>query len=136
MRKINFKKAVAQKFKESDQKLEDLTSINVSKVIKKGVHAKVLTKTKKLLPTHVSNAMANYVKPRLNNSVCKVMRNNQSILFTTPSTSTDDLLEVDLKLKLLNGIYLNMSNTTHPTHQKLYDTLYESITLDQEALDA
>nr|GEV40971.1 Gag-Pol polyprotein [Tanacetum cinerariifolium] len=33
-------------------------------------------------------------------------------------------------------IYLNKSNATHPTHHKLYDTLYESITLDQEALDA
>ncbi|GJY55017.1 hypothetical protein Tco_0446681 [Tanacetum coccineum] len=53
MRKINFKKAVAQKFKEYDQKLEALTSINVSEVIEKVVQEKVLTKMKKLLPTHV-----------------------------------------------------------------------------------
>nr|GFA38853.1 hypothetical protein [Tanacetum cinerariifolium] len=33
--KINFKKAMVQNFKEYDQKLEALTSINVSKAIKK-----------------------------------------------------------------------------------------------------
>ncbi|GKD61609.1 hypothetical protein Tco_1299118 [Tanacetum coccineum] len=43
MRKINFKKAVAQKFNEYDQKLEAFTSINVSSVIDKAIHAKVLT---------------------------------------------------------------------------------------------
>nr|GEU74766.1 hypothetical protein [Tanacetum cinerariifolium] len=95
MMKINFKKAVAQKFKEY-QKLEALTSINVFEVIQKVVHAKVLTEMKKLLPTYVPKAVPDYVKPRLNNS----------------------------------------SNKTHSTHQKLYDTLYDSIILDQEALDA
>ncbi|GJZ02281.1 hypothetical protein Tco_0520242 [Tanacetum coccineum] len=43
MRKINFKKAVTQKFREYDQKLEALTNFNVSKAFKKAVHAKVLT---------------------------------------------------------------------------------------------
>ncbi|GJT95791.1 hypothetical protein Tco_1091309 [Tanacetum coccineum] len=43
---------------------------------------------------------------------------------------------MDLKLNLLNRIHLNKSNDTHITHQKLYDTLYESIILDQDALDA
>ncbi|GKF38618.1 hypothetical protein Tco_0118679, partial [Tanacetum coccineum] len=57
-------------------------------------------------------------------------------LFTQSSTSTDDLLEMDLKLKLLNQIHLNKSNDTHTTHQQLYDSLYESIILDQDALDA
>ncbi|GJZ54325.1 hypothetical protein Tco_0609210 [Tanacetum coccineum] len=38
MRKINFKKAVAQKFKEYDQKLETLTSINVSEIDKNEDH--------------------------------------------------------------------------------------------------
>nr|GEV29476.1 hypothetical protein [Tanacetum cinerariifolium] len=33
-------------------------------------------------------------------------------------------------------IHSNKSNETHTTHQQLYDTLYESITLDQDALDA
>ncbi|GKB10562.1 hypothetical protein Tco_0844485 [Tanacetum coccineum] len=56
-----------------NHELEALTSINVSEVIDKAVHAKVLTEMKKLLPTHVLNSIANYVKPRLNNSVCKVM---------------------------------------------------------------
>ncbi|GJX81408.1 hypothetical protein Tco_0330889 [Tanacetum coccineum] len=43
---------------------------------------------------------------------------------------------MDLKLKLLNRIHLNKSNDTHTTHQQLYVTLYESIILDQDALDA
>nr|GFC21862.1 hypothetical protein [Tanacetum cinerariifolium] len=65
MRKINFTQAVAQKFKEYDQKLEALTSINISEVIEKAVHAKVLAKMKKLLPTHVPKVLANYVKPHI-----------------------------------------------------------------------
>nr|GEY95971.1 putative mitochondrial protein [Tanacetum cinerariifolium] len=81
------------------QKLEALTSINVSKANDKTVHATILTEMKKLIPTHVSKVLANYVKPRLNNSGLE-------------------------------------SNTTHPTNQKLYDTLYESIILDQKVLDA
>nr|GEW13369.1 putative reverse transcriptase domain-containing protein [Tanacetum cinerariifolium] len=76
MRKSNFKWVVAQKFKEYDHKLEALTSINVFEAIDKAVHAKVLTEIKKLLPTHVLKVSANYIKPRLNNSVLEVMRNN------------------------------------------------------------
>ncbi|GJX59472.1 hypothetical protein Tco_0290862 [Tanacetum coccineum] len=102
MRKTNFKKASAQKFKEYDQKLEAITNINVSKVIEKDVHAKVMTEIKKLLPTYVLKVVANYVKTH------KAAEQNS----------------------------LNKSNETHPIHQTLYDTLYDSITLDQQALDA
>ncbi|GKC14225.1 hypothetical protein Tco_1011007 [Tanacetum coccineum] len=135
IRKFNFKKAVTQKFKEYDQKLEALTNFNVSKAFEKVVQAKVLTEIKKLLPTHIPNAIANYVKPRLNTFVLEVMKTNQINLFTQSSTSTDDLSEIDLKLKLWNRIHLNKSNDTHITHQQLYDTHYESIILDQDALD-
>ncbi|GJR06950.1 hypothetical protein Tco_0529934 [Tanacetum coccineum] len=103
---------------------------------KKTVQAKVLTKMKKLLPTHIPKAVANYVMPRLNTYVHEVMKNNQINLFTQSSTSTDDLLEMDLKLKLLNQIHESKPNMTHATNQKLYDTLYESICLDHDALNA
>ncbi|GKB10464.1 hypothetical protein Tco_0844387 [Tanacetum coccineum] len=136
MRKINFKKAVAQKFREYDQKLEALTNFNVSEAFEKAVQAKVLTEIKKLLHTHIPKVVANYVRTRLNTSVLEVIKNNQINLFTQSSTSTDDLSKMDLKLKLLNRIHLNKSNETHTTHQQLYDTLYESISLDQQALDA
>nr|GEX70300.1 hypothetical protein [Tanacetum cinerariifolium] len=68
MRKINFKKAVAHKFKEYDQKLEALTNFNDSKAFEKAVQAKVLIEIKKLLPTHIPNAIVNYVRPHLNTS--------------------------------------------------------------------
>ncbi|GKA55460.1 hypothetical protein Tco_0754409 [Tanacetum coccineum] len=100
MRKINFKKAVAQKFKEYAQKLETLTSVNISEVIEKDVQAKVLTEMKKLLTTHALKVVANYVKPRLNTSMREVMRNNQVNLITNPSSSADDLSKIDLKIKL------------------------------------
>ncbi|GKG33993.1 hypothetical protein Tco_0434152 [Tanacetum coccineum] len=61
------------------------------------------------------------------------MQNNHISLFTMPSTSVDDLSYMDLKLKLLNRTY---ENKTHLTNQKLYYTLYDSILLVQEALDA
>ncbi|GJT25275.1 hypothetical protein Tco_0895212 [Tanacetum coccineum] len=99
-------------------KLEALTSINVSKVIEKAVQAKVLTEIKKLLPTHVSKAVANQIS-----------------LFTKPSTNTDDLSEMELKLKLLSKMQLNKSYETLDTHLQLYNNLYESVSIDQEALD-
>nr|GEZ91310.1 hypothetical protein [Tanacetum cinerariifolium] len=121
----------------SSQSKEARTPINVSEAIKKAIQAKVLIEMKKHLPTYVPNAIAKYVKPRLNNSVCKVMQNNQISLFTIrPPTKVDDLSEMDLKLKLLNRMHQNKSYETQNMHQKLYGTLYESITLDQEALDA
>ncbi|GJZ38583.1 hypothetical protein Tco_0585146 [Tanacetum coccineum] len=43
MRKINFKKAVTQKFREYDQKLEALINFTISEAFEKDVQAKVLT---------------------------------------------------------------------------------------------
>ncbi|GJS88355.1 hypothetical protein Tco_0770991 [Tanacetum coccineum] len=98
---------VEQKFKEYDQKLEALTSINVPKAIEEAIQAKVITEMKKQLPTYVPISIAKFVKPQM-----------------------------EWKLKMLNRMYQNKSNETYDTNQKLYNTLYESITLDQEALDA
>ncbi|GKD81774.1 hypothetical protein Tco_1348613 [Tanacetum coccineum] len=136
IRKINFKKVVVQKFREYDQKLEALTNFNVSEAFEKVVQARVLTEIKKLLPTHIPKVIANYVRHRLNSFVLEVMKTNQMKLFTQSSTSTDDLSDMDLKIKLLNRIHSNKSNETHTTHRQLYNTLYESITLDQDALVA
>ncbi|GJU43284.1 hypothetical protein Tco_1200550 [Tanacetum coccineum] len=47
MRKFNFKKTVAQKFKEYDYKLKALTNFNLSEALEKSVQAKVLTEIKK-----------------------------------------------------------------------------------------
>nr|GEU78260.1 hypothetical protein [Tanacetum cinerariifolium] len=47
MRKFNFKKTVAHKSKEYDQKLEALTNFNISEAFEKVVQAKVLTEIKK-----------------------------------------------------------------------------------------
>ncbi|GJW64037.1 hypothetical protein Tco_0115921 [Tanacetum coccineum] len=88
----NFKKAVELKFKEYDQKLEDISSTNVPKAIEESIQAKVLTKMKKQLPKHVPQAGAKFVKPCLNNSVLEVMKNNQINPFSTTSpTTTDDI---------------------------------------------
>ncbi|GJX61469.1 hypothetical protein Tco_0294369 [Tanacetum coccineum] len=91
MREINFKKAVAHKFSEYDHKLEALTNFNVSETFEKAVQARVLTEIKKLIPTHIPKALANYVKPHLNTFLLEVMKNNHISLFTKPSTNTDDL---------------------------------------------
>ncbi|GJV81198.1 hypothetical protein Tco_1517068 [Tanacetum coccineum] len=124
------------KFREYDQKLEALTNFNESEVFEKAVQARILTEIKKLLPIYILKAVANYDRPRLNTSVLDVMKNNQISLFTKPSTSIDDLSDIDLKLKLLHRIYESKLNTTHPTNQKHYDTLYESACLDHDALNA
>ncbi|GKE46635.1 hypothetical protein Tco_1477893, partial [Tanacetum coccineum] len=87
------------------EKLEALSTINAFEAIKESVQAKVLPKMKKQLPIHVPKVVANFVKPRLNNIVLEVMKNNQINLFTTPSpTTTNDLSEFELKIKLYNRI--------------------------------
>ncbi|GJY16959.1 hypothetical protein Tco_0387381, partial [Tanacetum coccineum] len=99
-RKSNFKHVVEKKFKEYDQTLEALKSINVHEAIEEAIQAKIN-------------------------------------LVTTPSpTTADDLLEMDLKLKLLNKMCKKKSFESHDTHHKLYDLLYEFVCLDQESLDA
>nr|GFA14428.1 hypothetical protein [Tanacetum cinerariifolium] len=90
IRKFNLKKVVTQKFKEYDQKLKALTNFNVFEAFEKVIQEKVLTE--KLLPTHILNAIANYVKPHLNISVLEVIKTNQINLFTQSSTSINDLL--------------------------------------------
>ncbi|GJT88419.1 hypothetical protein Tco_1070136 [Tanacetum coccineum] len=101
---------IAQKFRDYDQKLEALINFNIFEAFEKAVQARVLTEIKKLLPTHIPKAVANYVRPRLNTSVLEVMQNNQISLFTMPSTSVDDLSYMDLKkhsmLKKLNHPFL------------------------------
>ncbi|GJS05156.1 hypothetical protein Tco_0321664 [Tanacetum coccineum] len=65
------------------------------------------------------------------------MKNNQINLFTTPSpTTTDDLSEMELKIKLYNKMYQNQSIDTHDIHQQLHNILFKSISLDQECLNA
>ncbi|GJU12789.1 hypothetical protein Tco_1135185 [Tanacetum coccineum] len=81
----NSLQAKAKKLMQKAKK--NMRNINFKKA---AVQAKVLTRIKTLLPTHIPNAIANYVKPRLNTFVL----------------------------------------------EQLYDTLYKSITLDQDALDA
>ncbi|GJV53293.1 hypothetical protein Tco_1449034 [Tanacetum coccineum] len=88
--------------------LEVLSTINVPEAIKEFVQATVLTKMKKRMPKHVPKAVAIFVKPRINNTVLEVMKNNQINLFTSPSTTTtDDLSEQELKIKLYNRINQN-----------------------------
>ncbi|GKB30878.1 hypothetical protein Tco_0870279 [Tanacetum coccineum] len=70
IRKINFKKEAAQKFREYDQKLEALTNFNVSKAFEKAIQARVLTEINKLLPTHIPKAVVNYLYDTLYESVC------------------------------------------------------------------
>nr|GEW16959.1 integrase, catalytic region, zinc finger, CCHC-type, peptidase aspartic, catalytic [Tanacetum cinerariifolium] len=97
---------------ENPKKLEDLTSINVSKVIEKVVHAKVLTEMKKLLHPHVLKAVANCVKAQFNNSMCEVMRSNQHYAARYHIQGIEDMIpdrcsnEVHhYQIKALNGHY-------------------------------
>ncbi|GJR83160.1 hypothetical protein Tco_0153945 [Tanacetum coccineum] len=110
MRKINFKKSVAQKFRDYDMKLEALTNFNIFEAFEKAIQERFLTKIKTPLPTHIPKPISNYVRPCLNSSMLEIMQNNQISLFTKSSTSIDNLLDMDLKLKLLNRIHENCGN--------------------------
>ncbi|GJV29004.1 putative ribonuclease H-like domain-containing protein [Tanacetum coccineum] len=88
-------KAVAQKFRECDQKLEALANFNVFEAFEKAVKAKVLIEIKKLLPTHILNAISNYVRPCLNTSVLVCgwinlrIREDQPVIRTSQSRQHD-----------------------------------------------
>ncbi|GJT84643.1 hypothetical protein Tco_1066360 [Tanacetum coccineum] len=86
MRKINFKKAVAHKFKEYDEKQEALTNFNVSEAFEKVVQEKVLTEIKKLQPTHITkiqNAIDNAIPYLVDASVRSYMSGH--ILYVYPA---------------------------------------------------
>ncbi|GJZ74773.1 hypothetical protein Tco_0639238, partial [Tanacetum coccineum] len=64
-------------------------------------------------------------------------KNNQIILFTTPSlTTTNDLLEMELKIKMYYRMYQNKSFDSRNIHQQLHNILFKSISLDLEYLSA
>ncbi|GKE36842.1 hypothetical protein Tco_1460247 [Tanacetum coccineum] len=132
----NIKKAVEQKFKEYDHKLEALSKINVPKAIEESVQAKIMNEIKKQLPSHMPKAVVDFVKPRLDETVLSVMKNNQIKLFTSSSTTTANLSKMELKIELYNRMYENRSFGTNDTHQQLHNILWDSILLDQESLDA
>ncbi|GJU79307.1 hypothetical protein Tco_1276377 [Tanacetum coccineum] len=135
LNQINFKRAVTQKFKEYDQKLEALTPINVSEEIDKAVHAKVLTKMKKLIPTHVAKCLANYVKPHLNNSMLEFMQNNQIRWFTKKSGSANSMRRTtwfDLLLK--SNIDKNKDHILGPSTMAIAKKLKEIIQKDELAI--
>ncbi|GJS18469.1 hypothetical protein Tco_0412941 [Tanacetum coccineum] len=57
------------------------------------------------------------------------------VLMHNKSTATSNSTYLSLKIKLLHRIQESKSNMTHPTYQKLYDTLYESVCLDHDTLN-
>ncbi|GKD75716.1 hypothetical protein Tco_1333998 [Tanacetum coccineum] len=99
--KLHLKKAVEKKFKEYDQKLEALSTINVPEAIEEFVQAKVLTEMKKQPPTHLPKAVANFVKPRLNNTVLEL----HNILFDFMSLDQEHLNAQDIKPTLKRRPY-------------------------------
>ncbi|GKB92478.1 hypothetical protein Tco_0964750 [Tanacetum coccineum] len=109
----------------------ELTDFISASEVPLGTHVDVL-ETKKLLQEMFPDKNTHY----LSSLPTKKLPYNA----TTPQPS---LLQAKSK-KLMQKLKKNMrkinfkkaSNKTHTTHQQLYDTFYESIILDQDALDA
>ncbi|GJU87358.1 hypothetical protein Tco_1294904 [Tanacetum coccineum] len=112
MREINFKKVVAQKFREYNQKLEALTNFNVSEALEKAVQARVLTEVKKFLPTHIPKAIANYDPPNNREGENKKKRRKDvgepssrssriNFFKAEMSTRTEGSVYSDLRIKLV-----------------------------------
>nr|GEV16581.1 hypothetical protein [Tanacetum cinerariifolium] len=109
MRKINFKKAVAQKFIEYDQKLEAIINFNVSKAIEKAVQAKVLTEIKKILPTHIPNAITNY-EVILNGDSPPPTRSIDGVEKAYPPTTAEEKLARKNELKSRGTLLMDLPN--------------------------
>ncbi|GJY29632.1 hypothetical protein Tco_0405399 [Tanacetum coccineum] len=105
-----------------ETKVEEMSKIDHSEAINKSVQAQL----KKVLQTVVPN-FGNVIQEK---AVKTKMPN-----YSTKSFDDDLLKEYDMKHALLSQMTNSKSFKTHPSHQKLYDALIDSLLVDEDNVD-
>nr|GEZ82966.1 hypothetical protein [Tanacetum cinerariifolium] len=116
---------------EYEKKVEALSKVDHSKVIKESVQANVHNEVRNQLPKVVSK----FVEPRLERTIRDVLKNNPPNLLksSTSSTFIDSFTKYDLKNTLYNKMQKSGLFHTHDKHLDLYNALIGLIGLDESS---
>ncbi|GJZ57308.1 hypothetical protein Tco_0612802, partial [Tanacetum coccineum] len=96
------------------------------------VLARVVNEVKNQLPHVVSGAVLDFIRLRLESIVLSILKTQQINLFTRPTTTTENLTTLEMKLKLVIMMEANpQSIDSHECHTAFYNTLMDSIALDE-----
>ncbi|GJV13723.1 hypothetical protein Tco_1355264 [Tanacetum coccineum] len=114
---------------ELEKKVEALSKVDHSEVIKESVQANVRNEDRNQLPKAVSK----FFEPRLERTVPDVLKKNPPNLLksSTSSTSIDSFTKYDLKNMLYNKMQKSGIFYTHDKHLDLFNALIGSIGLDE-----
>ncbi|GJW25632.1 hypothetical protein Tco_0039443 [Tanacetum coccineum] len=135
-RKNDSKQAIMQKLAKHEQRLNALSQLNTTDIIEESVQANVQNEVKNQLPKALPDTVSEYIQPRLKHTVLRVLKSNQINMFKTPTTTTDNLIEYEMKLKLYNMMFKSRSYGSHERHLELYNALMSSMMIDEmEARD-
>ncbi|GJS32592.1 hypothetical protein Tco_0530974 [Tanacetum coccineum] len=122
-----------QRLLELEKKVEVLSKVDHSEAIEESIQANVFNKVKNHLPKLLPKVVSNFVKPRMESTVCDVLQNNPINLFKSSSSST--FIDSFTEYELLNMLYDKMQNSRsfneHEKHFDLYNDLIGLIHLDE-----
>ncbi|GJS30067.1 hypothetical protein Tco_0490687 [Tanacetum coccineum] len=105
--------------------------INVAKVIKDSVKANMVNEVKNQLPKMVPDTISDFIQPRLDHTMLQALKTNQINLFTTPTTSSNNLTEYEMKEKLYNMMFKSRFYYSYDCHLGLYNALMDSMAIDE-----
>ncbi|GJZ25221.1 hypothetical protein Tco_0562680 [Tanacetum coccineum] len=116
-----------QRHSELEKKVEKLSKIDHTNVIKESVQANVFNEVKNQFPKLLPKVVSDYVQPRMKSTVRDVLQNNPINLFQSSSTSTDSFNEYELKNMLYDKMQKSGSFQEHEKCIDLYNALIVSI---------
>ncbi|GJV04304.1 hypothetical protein Tco_1337873 [Tanacetum coccineum] len=98
---------------------------------KKNDSTKAIMNNQEPISDVVPKSVFDFVQPRLESNVMDVMKTNPTDMFKSSSTSSNNLTEYELKHKLYNMMFIRKSFNTHEHHNYLYNTLMNSMVIDE-----
>ncbi|GKD11379.1 hypothetical protein Tco_1191064 [Tanacetum coccineum] len=129
--------AVLGRLLELEKKVEALSKVDNFGSIEESVQANVIHEVKNQLPKFIPKVASNYVNPIIESTVFNVLQKTQAFLaqssFTpghSSSRAAKSLSEYELKKILFDKMDRSRSYMTHDKHQELYNSLLNSMCLD------
>nr|GEX80332.1 hypothetical protein [Tanacetum cinerariifolium] len=119
-------KAVLQRLMKLEKKVDAMSKVHHTDAIEKSVKAHLMKESPKVVPDFDKIKQVSAAKKN-------VPRNSPKSSTTT--SDSDSVKEYDLKDELFQLMTKSKSFKTHPSHQKLYDALMESLLVDEDNFD-
>ncbi|GKA71984.1 hypothetical protein Tco_0778200 [Tanacetum coccineum] len=109
-----------------------------SEAIKDSAQANIINKVKNQLPTFLPKSVSDFVNPRLESIVRDALQKNQTFPAQSSATlaqpvykAAESLYERELKNILFEKVDKSLYYLTHDKHQELFNSLLNSIMLDE-----